>query len=340
MQVLVLVCLLVPGMVMNVAHAATMTNLHTATVPVADNSETEFNRGLGAAFKIVLVKLTGDSTSARQKGFQALITRAAQYNTVFGYENDAAGGLLLRADFDLPGAGAALRARGLQVWGKERPEIVAWLVVTDAAERTLAPNESNSAIFDALAAQASIRGIPLRRPLPSTATMTLVAAASDDELIGELITAAAPSSAQVVLVGLIQLADATWRGRWQLAIDAQREDWSNNGTLAEPLVIEGVDHAVDVLSRHFLNAVEPSSDSVVQLIVRGINTADDYGRALNYLAGLDAVARADVTRVEGSQVVFALKTHGGPAILAQAIGFGRVLTATPEGPATYTLNPP
>ena len=71
-----------------------------------------------------------------------------------------------------------------------------------------------------------------------------------------------------------------------------------------------------------------------------ITTADAYGRALNYLARLDAVKRVDVQKIEGTTVFFQLIAHGGLPALTQSISFGQVLSAVPEAPTRFRLFAP
>lgn len=67
-----LVCLLAATVS---AIAATVRDLHSAKVPVADNSEAELARGLEAAFEIVVTRLTGDSATVRQASIARLRAR-------------------------------------------------------------------------------------------------------------------------------------------------------------------------------------------------------------------------------------------------------------------------
>ncbi|MGH8595507.1 MAG: DUF2066 domain-containing protein [Gammaproteobacteria bacterium] len=335
-------CAILLALVTSVAYAASVENLYTASVPVADDTEAEFKRGLVVAFQVVLVKLTGNSASAERQGVRALAARAQQYNTAFGYERDPLGGLRLRADFDVPAASAALRQRGFKVWGKERPELTAILVVIDTGGVTAIADEVHQTIFDALPAQAAIRAIPLRRALPDSATMnSLAEQVSDDDMIVDLQTVGAGDPVSARLVGLLrQAVDGTWRARWHLSLEDAPLEWTTSGDLPTTLVTAGVDRAADEIFQHFVNAVEASGESSVRLTVLGINTADDYGRVLNYLGSLDAVASLGVARVEGTQVVFALDTRGGLPILAQTISFGHVLSPVADDAAAYQLNSP
>lgn len=323
--------------------AATVNDLHTAEVPAADNSEAELIRAIEAAFQVVLVKLTGNSQSANLPAVAKLRARARQYNTLFGYERGADGALRLRADFDLPAVSAALRERGLPVWGKERPEVATWLVLTDGDGRRVMPDDRSREIFDSLVRQAALRAIPVRHPAATATLNALLAEAGDDDALltgfGTLATQFGTPASLVIL--LDQQADGlSWQLRWRLAVEAETAAGEASGELPVPLLIAGVDRALDALAHHYLQSTVSTAASTVELSVEDITTADAYGRALNYLARLDVVGRVDVNKIEGTTVFFKLIAHGGLPALAQSIGFGQVLSAVPEAPTRYRLSTP
>lgn len=334
----VLICSL---LAVGAVHAANVEGLFTAVVPVADRSEAEFGRGLANALAAVLVKLTGDSGTPAKAAARRLIGRAKQYMTVFGYEQGADGALWLRADFDPHALGSALREHGLVIWGKERPQTLVWLVITGASGRYLAPTELYEPLFAALDRAAHARGIPLLKPVIDGATQALLAAAASDEaLTTALLAASEPYGAQSVLIGrLTQASDLGWQSTWRLHLAGEDLDWDSQGELPEPLVVGGVALLADALGRRFATPGSSSGESSVELTVQGIATPDDYGRALAYLRAFDAVTKLGVRRVTGTTVVFQVTAHGGMTALAQAIGFGSVMTEVAATPGTYALNP-
>jgi hypothetical protein len=323
--------------------AATVSDLQTAVVPVADNSDAEFTRGLEAAFQVVLTKLTGNSQSAKLSAIAKLRARARQYNTLFGYERAPDGAPLLRADFDLPAVSGALRERGLPVWGRDRPQVIAWLVLADAAGRRAAPDQITQEIFDSFKRQATLRAIPIRLLAPdATADAVIRASGAEDELFTGLGTIAAQYEAPVRLVLLLaQTADALiWQARWRLDVDEETLSGDAMGDLPVPLVTTSLDQALDAVAHHYLQTELSSATSTVDLAIEGVSTADAYGRTLNYLAQLDAVKRVDVLKIEGTTVFLQVTAHGGLPAVAQSIGFGQVLRAVPETSAHYRLSAP
>lgn len=323
------------------APAATVRDLHSATVPVADNSEAELARGLEAAFEVIVTRLTGDSTIARQSAVARLRSRARQYNTLFGYARAADGSLLLRADFDLPAVSGALRERGYAVWGRERPEISTWLVVRDATGAWAAATEPTAEIFDAFTRHAERRAIPLRRRVPDASLRSLLTTVTrDDELLTALDTLAAGDGTTPRLVMLLtqDAMAATWHVRWQFAVDAERANGEGQGSLPVPVLTEHLDRALDTLARHYLAGI-PAGGGVedVDIVVDDVRTPDAYGRTLAYLDSLDGVRAVEVVRLEGTSVFLRVNAYGGLPALAQTIGFGRVLGVVPEVPGHFRV---
>ena len=327
------------GLASGSAQSATIGELARATVPVTDSSEREFMRGLSAALEVVVVKLTGNSKVLQSGALRDLLNRAKQYNTVYGYEKSPDGGLQLRADFDLPAVSGVLRQQGLAVWGRQRPELLAWLIITDSTGRYATPTVAQKPLFEALEHQAALRAIPLRHPVvDSTNAALMTPTTAEDDLLEELTATRSGQSAPVILIGLVtQNPDSTWRARWRLQIDLEREEWQATNAQAAPMVIAGIDRAVDSTAKQFVHPEIAGAASDVELLVDDVQTADDYGRALNYLSDLDSVATLNVRKVEGARVTFAIKARGGLSALVQVISFGRVLQPVADHPSLFTL---
>ncbi len=322
--------------------AASVAELGTVSVPIADDSEAELARALSAAFQIVLTRLTGTHEVANLPSLGKLRSHAKQYNTLFGYARDPDGMRTLRADFDLPAIIKVLRERGVSVWGKERPEVAVWLVFTDATGRHVTPEPATREVFDSLTRQATIRAIPLRPVTYDAAGPLLGSATTEDELFAGLGALASRAGAPARLVLLIApvLHGSGWRARWQLAIDADVQQGEATGELPIPLVVSSLDKVFDSVAQHYLQSVDTGSPGVIDLWVEGVTSADAYGRALNYLSHLDVVSRVEVLGVEGNTLTLRVMAHGGLPALAQGIGFGQILAANPDSASHYRLLSP
>lgn len=335
-------CLLAPPL-----PAVTVSDLGSVLVPVTDNSAQEQARGVSSAFDRVIIKLTGDSRSLASPAIKGLRKQANQFNTLFGYERARDGSLLLRADFDLSALSGALRDAGLSVWGRERPDAQAWLVVEDPAGRRLLPNdEATREIFDNFGRFAANRGIPVRLSTGEPETEGMLALARDDESLFEMLLAAS-GEAPVLLVLLLRQqttegdAPPSWTLHWRSLIEGSAQTGKVEGTFPVPVLESGLDAALDTVGSHFMQAVaEGGAAAPFELTVTGISDASAYLRAVKYLEGLDTLKSVSLVKAEGEVLHFRGEAHGGVAALAQAIGFGQVLRADPAAPGRYRLVPP
>jgi len=349
-----LLALLLGLLTLPALHAASVGNLYGAVVPVADRSQAETDQGVVRALGVVLVKLTGQRSVLTEPAGRQLLKQAGRYVTVVGHEagGNATDGYRLRVDFDARAVAAALREHGAVLWGAQRPETRAWLVLEDAQGRRLAPDPAYPEVTDTLRAQAEQRAIPLRLGPVGPEVQAGLAAASPDAVLSALVgetappvaSAPAPVSAPVQapqLAGVLGTVDGlAWRGRWRLVIEGVAIDWETEAATPEALVAEGVDRAADALGRHFADpAVFGGGVANAPLTVQGIATAGDYGRVVSLLRGLDAVTALGVTRVVGAEVTFDVAARGGLPALAQSLRLTSLLVPDPARPGVYVLAP-
>ena len=335
-------------------HAANVGNLYGAVVPVADRSQAETDQGVVRALGVVLVKLTGQRSVLTEPAGRQLLKQAGRYVTVVGHEagGNAVDGYRLRVDFDARAVAAALREQGAVLWGAQRPETRAWLVLEDAQGRRFAPDPAYPEVTDTLRAQAGQRAIPLSLGRVGPEMQAGLAAAPPETVLSSLVgdtpppvaPAPAPVSAPVqppLLAGVLSTADGlAWRGRWRLVIEGVATDWENDAATPAALVADGVDRAADALGRHFADpAVFGGGVAQVALTVQGIATANDYGRVVSLLRGLDAVTALGVTRVVGTEVAFDVAARGGLPALAQSLRLTSLLAPDPARPGAYVLTP-
>lgn len=336
------------------AHAATVANLYSAVVPVADRSQAESDAGVARALALVLVKVTGRSSIVEEAAGRALLGRAGRYVTVIGHEtggNDV-DGWRLRVDFDAPAVAGALRERGVVLWGQNRPQTEAWVLIDDAEGRRFVPEARYPALREVINTQAAQRAIPLARGRVDAALAATVAASAPGEVLstivgGDAANAApppdqAPAARPVQaprLAGIITPGDGlAWQGRWRIVIDGQASDWETSGESPDAVAAAGIDRAADALARHFANpAVFGGGVAAFALTVQGIATPGDYGRALSLLRGLDAVTAVGVQRVTGNEVLFALSARGGLPAVTASLRLTSLLQPVAEQPGTYLL---
>ena len=333
------------------ARAASVSNLYGAVVPVADRSQAETDRGVTQALGVVLVKLTGKRAILTEPAGRQLLGRAGSFVTVVGHEagGTEAGGYRLRVDFDARAVAGALRERGAVLWGAQRPQTYAWVVVEDADGRRFVPEATYPELRDAVNDQAAARGVPLARGSVDGGLAASLSTFPPAELLTAIVgdTTPPPDTPTPVaapvqpprLAGHLTTTDGlAWRGSWRIVIDGVATAWENSGDSAAAVAAAGVDQAADALGRHFANpAVFGGGVAGLELAVQGIASANDYGRVFSLLRGLDTVTALAVKRVSGSEVLFQLSARGGLPAVAQSLRLTTVLVPVAERPGAYTL---
>lgn len=320
--------------------AVTVGGLNSATVPVADRSAPETDRGLGEAFREVVVKLTGSRQALTQPGVRQLAGKARSFVTVLGQAagGNASDGYRLRVDFDGDALAAALRAQGIPLWSRDRPLSAVWLAVEDADGRRYSPDAQTEAIFRALVEAAERRGLPIDLRVPTTAPPPGAAAALLETLLGPAAEGVQPATAPRLAALLKQGTDGSWTASFRWRIDADTTDWSGQGPEPIALLTEGVVRVADAVAARYTAAGEAGAEAgQVRLRIDGLHRAGDYGRVMALLRGFDIVQSLSVERASGAAVELALVVHGGQAALTQSLRLAGQFQPTPDNDTDWSL---
>ena len=320
---LVVAAVLLAGMLP--AAAAPVRGLYEAAVPVRNQSVEARGPALQQALEAVLVRVVG--TRALPAAALDLLPRAGGLVQGYGYESAGPGReLRLRAQFDARAIEGALRAEGLSVWGANRPAHIAWIALRDdGAQRSVLDAASAGTRAPALLATAEARGLPLQLPGMDATDRRLV---TFNELWSGAVSGVEGASnrynARMIVIGRVGREGGQWLGRWTLLSgDGASEDWVSLGATVDEVLASGIHDLADRQARRF--AFQTGSARELRLRVSGVESLNDYSRALNYVRGLNAVRNAQVEAVEPGALTFRLRVEGDPDTLARAIAAGRVL---------------
>lgn len=322
LALLLLVLVGLPAMAM----AARVADLYAAAVPAGEGSTAGNAAAFAVALRQVLVKASGRQAAAES----AVIATFGDPGTlVQQYRRDPAGNLWVQ--FDPAAVRRGLAAANLPAWSEDRPNTLVWLAYDNGAgDRDIVPGSGGTGPAGALREQlleaAASRGVPLLLPLRDSQELEAPGAADVwGEFTDVIRRASVRYQADVILVGRARLfptgpADV----RWTLLEGTERSDWrgavaDGPGGLAERLAA-GV-------------AVAPAGQGTVALLVSGVQTFDQYGGLLAYLAGLDAVQSVGVADIRGDSLRLDLRLRSDPGQLARLLALRRILEPEAAGSA-------
>ncbi|MFT5134235.1 MAG: hypothetical protein ACI9SC_002709 [Gammaproteobacteria bacterium] len=345
---LFLLCLLPPA-----AQAIRVPGLYEAEVPVVDQSERVRNEGLQTAFRLVLIKLTGDRQAAGRTALLPLLKQAQNYLQQYRYrqvavtQQTASGEIVnsmetrLWVKFDENNLNQALRGLSVPIWGKERPSTLVWIAVEDGEGRSLIGLEEGPEYVQAISQRAEKRGIALIYPLLDLDDNAALRASDVwGGFTQPIFDASSRYNADIILtVTIASPVSGLWEAHWSTYIDNQMANWTGESDLLEALLDEGIDNLADILATQFSPTTSSVGINQVILSVSDINNAEQYAIVLKYLSSLNSVSDVEVVQVEKSRVTFVVGAHGGELAVSQAIELGRILEAISSYGGDYRLLP-
>src|SRR5690606_26618112 len=139
--------------------------LYSATVPVADYSESERSRAIRSGLEQVLVRLTGRSDIAGEPRVARLLANSAAYAYEFGYVElqPRELGQGLRVAYTRGEIDSYLRQHQLPVWPQQRLPLLVWVLRESAGQSpAFVQPEEDQALYDTLGSLFDGRGMPVR----------------------------------------------------------------------------------------------------------------------------------------------------------------------------------
>lgn len=333
--------------------AAEMASLYEAQVLVTGQGASERSGALRGALAEVVVKLTGDRSSATHPKLALTLERAADLVQKYEYEplasmatpaGDAAATPaythVMRVSFDAQAVNGALRGAGFPVWGRVRPLTMVWLAVQESGGQRYvvgadAGNDGLRPMLDA----AARRGIPLVLPTMDLEDQLAVSVA--DVWAGfqdRLAEASRRYQADAILVGRARHEASGWQVTWSFYQGNHSDQWESSGTTRNAALTAGVDKASDLLAQRFARIFALAENNVVELRVSDVRTLEDYARVMRYLVSLDSTAAVQLSQVEPGRALFAVTIESSREGLRQTLALGHVLAVDTAAPRDREAN--
>lgn len=257
------------------------------------------------AMRQVLVRATGQRSSASDPALAALVTDAPKY--LKSWTKGPRGEL--QAVFDGAAVEHAIEAAGRAVWDVQRPFT---LVVLSPPP----PRGAEDAMRAELERTAAERGLLISLvPLPLTDATGAPLAPE------ELLQSAQRHGGDQLLVGRADGASAEGAWRWTLYTSFSAPSWS--GPLAA-----GIDGTVEQLAPPPGTASLAQAEQDMRIEVNGVGTLVDYANVGRILTSLPGVRRANLVEASGRQLVYDLTVRGGPEALDRALAGSSRLVRT------------
>ena len=297
------------------ARAANVEWLYDVDVPVTDQSAGVRATASRQALLIVLKRLSGLSTVPQNAAVTLALESPQRYYVEYRYREDAgstptaAKVLLLSLRFAQPAMQRLIVDANLPLWSSNRPTTVAWIVVTEGADRTVLGASDTHPLLDALRTRSRERGLPLVVPLMDLDEQVEVTdAVVWGALSGVLETASARYAPEQILIGRVSHGAAnSWVGEWQLWTHADKQRFTIESASAAAEGSAVADRLIDSLVARYV--VDSGAQQRLQVRVDGIAGVSEYGALLKYLGSLEFVDAVQVDEVRPGAVLLSFATR-------------------------------
>ncbi|MDH4040052.1 MAG: DUF2066 domain-containing protein [Gammaproteobacteria bacterium] len=316
------------------ARAEMVRDLYSAEVPVADQSATELARASRLALSEVLVKVSGSEEVLRNPAISAALGEAR--NRVERYSYSEGPGvpppLEVNLRFDSAYITDLVIGAGAPIWNANRPVVLVWLVIEDAAGRQFANTDTSPALVAALRKEFDRRGVPLQLPLYDVADS---AALTPDQAWNPedpaLALASARYNLQDVVAGRVSLLESgAVAGEWSFRHGEDQLRRPSTAASEELFLRDGAALVAEAMAARYAVAAS-ASDGDITVAVSGVTTYADYAAVISWLEKLELVDRADIEAVRGDTITLRLQAKAGAVQLASLIELNKQLVPLPAG---------
>lgn len=335
---------LLPVLTPRVADATTVEDLLVATVPVADQSDAERERGFRTGLGQVVVKLTGQRAVLGDAGVAELVTTAPQLVERYNYVQAPGSGsqsgsgpgpelevadkpnFLLQVKFAAASVDAALRRLRVPLWPAQRPQLLL-LASGDEGER--------AAVIEVARRVLAERGVPLLEPLWDLQDRQAIGATHAAFAADRIETVAHRYGASHWLALDPAAGGDSQGGHWRLGGSGALLAGASTADSLAHWVEASVGDAVDQLAARL--AYLPQTGSAPQtLVIEDVHSYGAYRAVLDTLKAMEFVRGVEVTAMAAGRLNLALHLDSDPNLLWAALDsnprFGAIAPAVAAAP--------
>lgn len=322
-----------------------MSQLYTASVPVAQQNGSDLQPALRQALAKVLVRVTGQANVDQMPGAKDVLDQASNLVSQYGYQSSDKG-TELQATFSRQALNQAIRQNNLPLWGRERPRTLVLLVIYGNGGRKLVHSGEAGQLANGLLQGARDRGLPLIFPKPGASGGNALSAADVTGGFRDRIQQAARyNGTRHVAFGEIEPESGGWQGFMTLLSNGRtRAQWQVSGNSQEDVLKSLANRIANTYAKRYAVAASSQSTGTTLVDVDNINSVADFARVSRYLNSLTAVNNVEVELVRGHMVRFTVASDSGRKHLSRAIAlsakFHRVSAASlPSGGGSISGHP-
>lgn len=286
-------------------------DFYTAKVDVTDTLEE--SQAIGQAFVQVITELTGSTDSQNNAVIKQSLQSAQEYVSHIATLQQDDAQQVLQIRFDHVAVNQLLSQAGLPIWGGERANLIAWLVIEKQGMQEMIGDDGHQAAV-LLRQQTELRGIPLLLPLMDLTDQSLVSISDIGGRFWQPIEQASQRyQSQGIVIGRIyQTIDGYWHGQGQLSLPDGTDAWSLEAAELDGLIANLAEQLGAMLVKRYALLTDSRNSGQLFVQVQGVGDLQSYADLRSVLAAVSSVTGVTLESLQGDTVLLKV-THQGEA---------------------------
>lgn len=324
------------------SRAEVIADLHSATVPVADQGSQALSAASREGLADVLVKVSGSRQVLDHPEVVAALGQARSHVQQYAYVHGKppAAALSVRVEFDGAYITDLVSRAGAPLWTANRPTVLAWVVLEDGQGRQFINWETTPGEAQLLVDEFSRRGVPVQLPVFDLVDLAAVSTEDAWRLDANVITAAAARyNVQDVVAGrLVSTSSEESLGDWRYFFQDSRINRSMKVADLQGFLRGGADIVAGEMAARYAVLPTGGEEGDLRMLVTGVASYADYAAIVGWLENLELVEHANIQRVQGERIELVLQTAADASQLAPVIELNERLLPLPAVGSTAQLN--
>lgn len=335
------------------SYAAEVNNLYQAQLPIDSRDEQKRDELTPALLKQVIVKVVGNRSVVEKADLTPILSKATTFVQQYEYQRTNVvhadltqpDQLVLQQRFDPDSVNRAIRDLGLPIWGKVRPDILAWVALKQDDKNTLLGLEnSETEVIQPLHEAAEQRGLAVLLPLMDLQDLSQVSFDAVWQQDDATVQAASQRyGADILLMAQVKLDNGIAMIEWQAMIEGERQRWQSQGQ-PDDAFKQGIGELADVLADRYSQTIDTNQTAQRLLMnISDVMDYDDFTRLMAYLRQLDYISDIRVMNLNDQKLDLDITFNGNLQVLQRTLAVGRMLTEETtfdgDGAKQYRLLP-
>jgi len=307
--------------------------------PVSNRSQTQTNAAIQDAFTQVLIRISGHRQFGDSTKIHAARAHIDEYVSERGYTQDDSGLTYLVVGFDAHAIKKLLLDANLPFWGKDRPDILCWIVMDQGQSQQILHAQSTATFHQQLLTQSDLMGLPIVLPLMDLGDASLINPSTIEVNDVKAIQKASKRyDATVTLSAVVrEIEPGQYDSIWHLYFSNQQYAWTEHALSQSQTAEHAMNTTFQWLALHFGESDGKQHKLLVG--IEGIDSAKSLLQVQKYVSHLEGVDKAMLHSVGHGMAQFSITMHTSESVFMNTLAASQrmVLLGSGAYPMDYVF---